>query len=193
VGVITCSEPVHTPGARIRTREGGYIWLFPRTRSSLELLTMPQHAWHIAVGQVVLALLVGIATACQPAINAKFAQYTPSRIYGGLLNFAVGLLVMIVVLLAFRAPAPTGAQVAQAPWWSWIGGVLGAFFVTMSIILLPKMGAAVFVSLVVAGQLVGAAVIDHYGLLDVTARPMSWGRIFGVVLLIAGVICIRKL
>jgi transporter family-2 protein len=158
---------------------------------------MTQNSWTIAVGQVVLALLVGIATACQPPINAKFAQFTPSRIYGSVLNFAVGLAVMLTVLatysIATRTPAPNMQQVAQAPWWSWIGGILGAFFVTMSIILLPKMGAAVFVSVVVAGQLVGAAVIDHYGLLDVTARPMSWGRIFGVLLLIAGVICIRKL
>ncbi|HLO41504.1 MAG TPA: DMT family transporter [Phycisphaerales bacterium] len=158
---------------------------------------MPQHAWLIATGQVILALLVGIATACQPAINAKFARYTPSSIYGGLLNFAVGLLVMVAVLgvysLATRTPAPSVQMVGQAPWWSWIGGVLGAFFVTMSVILLPKMGAAVFVSLVVAGQLVGASIIDHYGLLDVTSRPMSWGRILGVILLIAGVVCIRKL
>lgn len=154
---------------------------------------MPRSPWLVQIAQILLALLVGLATACQPAINAKFAQYTPSRIYGGLLNFAVGLAVMIIVFAGFRTPLASAQEVGQAPWWSWIGGVLGAFFVTMSVILLPKMGAAVFVSLVVAGQLLGATVIDHFGLLDVAARQVTWGRALGVVLMIAGVVCIRKL
>lgn len=154
---------------------------------------MTKSAWFVQTAQILLALLVGIATACQPAINAKFAQFTPSRIYGGLLNFAVGLLVMIAVFIAFRTPVASSQQIGQAPWWSWTGGVLGAFFVTMSVILLPKMGAAVFVSLVVAGQLCGASVIDHLGLLDVTVRQMTVGRTIGVLLMIAGVVCIRKL
>lgn len=146
-----------------------------------------------AVGQICLALMVGITTACQPAINAKFAQFTPSRVYGGLVNFSVGLLAMIVVLLVMRTPAATVQQVSQAPAWSWIGGLLGAFFVTMSVYLLPTMGAAVFFSLVIAGQLLGATVIDHFGLLEVPIKHFSWGRLVGMLLMVAGVICIRRL
>ncbi|HRJ48928.1 MAG: DMT family transporter [Phycisphaeraceae bacterium] len=154
-------------------------------------MSMP--TWLIHSLQIVLALLVGVATACQPSVNAKFALHTPSRLYGGLLNFAVGLLAMIVVLLVIRPPAATVSQVSQAPWWSWTGGLLGAFFVTMSVFLVPTMGAAVFVSVVVASQLSAAAVIDHFGLLDQAVRSLTWGRCVGVALMFAGVACIRLL
>ncbi len=148
--------------------------------------------WVVQSGQIILALLVGLATACQPAINSKFAQFTPSRIYGGLLNFTIGLLAMLAVSLAFRTPMPSPEKVAEAPWWAWTGGILGAFFVTMSVILLPKMGAAIFFSVMIAGQLCSAAVIDHFGLLDVAVKHFTWGRGLGIALMLAGVVCIRR-
>jgi bacterial/archaeal transporter family-2 protein len=152
---------------------------------------MTQSGWFVHATQITLALLVGIATACQPAINAKFAQFTPSRLHGGVINFVVGLLAMLAVSAAFRTPIPSPERVAQAPWWAWIGGCLGAFFVTMSLILLPKMGAAAYLAFMIAGQLFGAALIDHFGLLDVAVRELTWGRALGIALMIAGVVCIR--
>ncbi|GMV24534.1 MAG: hypothetical protein AMXMBFR58_05650 [Phycisphaerae bacterium] len=154
---------------------------------------MHKSSWFIHGIQILLALSVGLATACQPAINAKFAQYTPSRLYGGLLNFAVGLLAMVVVFLTVRVPVASPQQVAQAPWWAWIGGLLGAFFVTMSVYLVPKTGATVFVSLVIAGQLFASVIIDHFGLLDIAVREFTWGRLLGLLLMGAGVTCIRLL
>lgn len=154
-------------------------------------MSMP--TWLVHSLQIFLAMLVGVATACQPSVNAKFAAHMPSRLYGGLMNFAVGLLAMIVVLLLVRPPAASMSHMSQAPWWSWTGGLLGAFFVTMAIFLVPKMGAAVFVAAVVASQLTTAAVIDHFGLLDQAVKSLTWGRCLGVALMFAGVACIRVL
>lgn len=154
---------------------------------------MSRFEWFIGGVQIILAFAVGITTACQPAINARFASHTPSRIYGGIVNFAIGMLAILAVAALFRTPLPTAEKISAAPWWAWTGGILGAFFVTMSVILLPKMGAAIFFSLVIAGQLFGSAFIDHFGLLDVAVRQFTWGRGLGLTLMLAGMACIRWL
>ena len=138
-------------------------------------------------------MLTGVATSYQPGINAKFAQFTPSKLHGGVVNFAVGLAAMLLVCAAVRTPLPEPARLAQAPWWSWTGGLLGAFWVTMSLVLVPRLGAANYISAVIAGQMVGSLVIDHFGHLGLAVREVTPGRVLGVVLIVAGVGCVKWL
>ncbi len=140
-----------------------------------------------------MALLAGVATAYQPGLNAKFAAHTPSRLYGALLNFLVGALAMGVVTLLARVPAPTSAGVSAAPWWSYLGGTLGAFFVTTAVMLVPKMGNASYLAAMIAGQLVASVVIDHFGHMGLDPHPFTWGKALGIVLMLTGVLCIKFL
>lgn len=140
--------------------------------------------------QVFLALLCGVATAYQPGLNAKFAEYAGSRIHGGGLNFAVGLVTMLVVAAVLRAGVPDFQRLAQGPWWMWIGGCFGAFFVTLSLILVPKMGTASYLAAMLAGQFAAALVIDHYGHLGLTPSPLTARKLVGIGLIVAGVFCL---
>ena len=139
-----------------------------------------------------LAMLAGAATAYQPGINAKFAEHAGARPWGGFINFAVGLLVMVIVLAAFRPAVPAQAKLAQGPWWMWLGGVCGAFFVTLALILVPKMGASAYLSTMIAGQLIASVIIDHFGHMGLAERAITWPRVAGVVLILAGMALIRK-
>jgi len=138
-----------------------------------------------------LAVVAGIVTAIQPFINARFAASTGTKVHGSILNFAMGLTAMLVVSVLMRAPLPEASRLAGAPWWSWLGGLCGAFFVTMAIYLVPKMGAANYLSAMIAGQLLASIIIDHFGLLNSPIHPLSPGRIVGVLLIAAGVVSIR--
>jgi len=70
--------------------------------------------------------------------------------------------------------------------------VLGAIFVTATVLLLPRLGVAMTFSLVIAGQMLITLVIDHFGLLGVPVKEISLARVLGVVLIVAGTILIRK-
>jgi transporter family-2 protein len=142
---------------------------------------------------LVMALLAGVATAYQPGVNAKFAEHTPSRLYGALLNFVVGSMAMVVVTLIARVPAPTGVGLAQAPWWSYLGGTLGAFFVTTAVMLVPKMGNASYLAAMIAGQLIASVAIDHFGHMGLEPHPFTWGKALGIALMLGGVVCIKYL
>ncbi|MEF8797112.1 MAG: DMT family transporter [Salinivenus sp.] len=66
------------------------------------------------------------------------------------------------------------------------GGVLGVLVVAISNYAVRHAGAALFAVLVLAFQLVGSALIDHYGWLGQSPISLSWARLAGLVLLIVG-------
>lgn len=96
-----------------------------------------------------------------------------------------------------RCPADypgTGARHGQGPagpWWLWIGGVLGAMYVAGAAALTPKLGAAGFLVLVVAGQIITAVLADHYGVMGLGGKPLSLARVAGVVLILCGVLLVQ--
>ncbi len=138
-----------------------------------------------------LALLAGVATALQPAINAKFAEHAGARVYGGVINFAVGLATMLVVTAVLRPGVPRGESLAAGPWWMWAGGVCGAFFVTLALILVPKVGAANYLAAMIVGQLLASLVLDHFGALGLAVREITLPRVAGVMLMAGGLALIK--
>jgi len=82
--------------------------------------------------------------------------------------------------------------VARIPWWSWSGGLFGAVFIALAILLVPKLGAATFIALLVAGQMLASVTLDHFGWLGLAQREIDLPRVIGVLLLIGGVVLIRR-
>jgi transporter family-2 protein len=113
-------------------------------------------------------------------------------ILASLVSFVVGTAALLTYALILRLPLPATQSLTQSPWWVWTGGLLGAFFVTATIIVAPRLGAAISVSLIIAGQLLVALALDHFGLLGFPERPLNGWRVMGAVLLVIGVALIRR-
>jgi transporter family-2 protein len=88
---------------------------------------------------------------------------------------------------------PSAAAVRDTPWWNWIGGPLGALIVLAGAALAPRLGAALFIALVVAGQLICSLALDHFALMGLPEQVLTPGRVFGAVLVVAGVLCVKYL
>lgn len=138
-----------------------------------------------------IALLAGAATSFQPGINAIFSRLSGAPIHGTIANFLVGLCAVVIIALVMRTTTPDAAKLATGPWWMWTGGLFGVFFVTVSLVLSPKMGQSYFLAAMIAGQLIGGAIIDHYGLMGYEKTPLSWFRIFGLLLIAAGAYIVK--
>ncbi|MET3482893.1 uncharacterized membrane protein YdcZ (DUF606 family) [Methylobacterium sp. 1973] len=91
-----------------------------------------------------------------------------------------------------RDPAPAVSVAGRIPWWTWSGGLFGALFIGLAILLVPKLGAATFFALLVTGQMLTSVLFDQVGLLGLAQRPVDLPRLFGVALLIGGVVLIRR-
>jgi len=70
--------------------------------------------------------------------------------------------------------------------------VFGAIFISLAILLIPQLGAATFIAVLVAGQMLASLIFDHYGWLGLEQRPIDVLRLIGVCLLVAGVVLIRR-
>jgi transporter family-2 protein len=141
---------------------------------------------------VLSAVLAGAAIALQAAINAQLRTWLVTPLAAALASFVVGGVALAVALLAVDLPRLRAGGLGLGPWWVWTGGVLGAFYIVTSIVAAPRLGPALFFGVVVAGQMLTALVLEHYGLLGLARHPLSVGRVAGVVLLVLGVALIRR-
>jgi transporter family-2 protein len=144
------------------------------------------------IALLVLALLSGVALAVQAAINAQLRVALGAPVLAALVSFLIGTAVLALYALVARAPRPDPHAVSAAPWWVWTGGIIGAVYVTLTVILVPRLGPALLFGTIIAGQMLAALALDHYGLLGVPTHPVNAGRIAGALLLIAGVVLIRR-
>ncbi|ATQ42211.1 DMT family transporter [Caulobacter mirabilis] len=136
-------------------------------------------------------LVAGMLNAIQAPTNASLVGAVGSPINAALVSFAVGTIVLLGLALAMRAKPDLGA-VRGLPWWAWMGGVYGAFFVTAAAFSAPRLGVAFVITLMIAGQLIMSMTIDHLGAFGVPERPVSWARLAGVALVFAGVVLVRR-
>jgi len=125
----------------------------------------------------------GIAIAVQPSINARLAQKT-GAFESSMISFAVGTLALLAVVMVVGRGNLRG--LATANWWELTGGLLGAFFVTLTIICVPRLGTAAVMATIITGQLVSGALLDHFGLFGMRQMPLTPMRLAGMVLLAAG-------
>jgi bacterial/archaeal transporter family-2 protein len=140
---------------------------------------------------IVMALALGAILPMQAAINARLAKTAGSPVMAAFISFAVGTLALMVFLVITRQFQFRFIS-SSSSWWIWTGGLMGTFFVAGIVILLPRLGVVLSFSLVLAGQMFAAILFDQFGWLGVAVREISAGKIIGSILLIIGVILIRK-
>ena len=139
-----------------------------------------------------LAVMAGVCIVIQQALNANLRVALNSAVWSGFISYFVGVVCMALLALALRDPIPSTIVAARIPWWAWSGGLFGAIFIGAAIFLVPQLGAATFIALLIAGQMIASVTFDHFGWLGLAQRPIDLPRLVGVALLIGGVILIRR-
>ena len=139
-----------------------------------------------------LALAAGMSVVVQQILNANLRSQLNSAVWSGFTSYLVGVLCMIAMALALQDPIPSVGVMTRIPWWAWSGGLFGAIFIAISILVAHQLGAAALIALLVTGQMVASIVLDHFGWLGLEPRPIDLARLIGVRLLIGGVVLIRR-
>jgi len=134
-----------------------------------------------------LGVIAGLGLTVQVGMNSQLRKVLQSANIAALISFVVGTVALILLILVLRTPVPERATFALVPWWAWVGGLLGAFYVATSTIVAVELGATTLLGLALAGQLATALVIDHFGWLGLPVNPITWTRIAGVALVAVGV------
>ena len=144
---------------------------------------------------VLLYLLVigaGVSVAVQQVLNANLRSEIGSPWWAGVASYFVGTLVMLALALATKGPRLAEIVSARSAPLSWTGGIFGAIFVGTAILTIPRLGAATVLALIVVGQMAAGMAMDHFGFLGIPQQVANPVRLAGALLLIAGVVLIRR-
>ncbi|MHA3976453.1 DMT family transporter [Halovulum sp. GXIMD14794] len=139
------------------------------------------------------AVLLGALVAMQPLINAVLAAAVGSPAVATTISIFVAFLGALMLLAVMGTGAGLSrAALASVPWWAYLAGFIGTLFVGGAIVIAPVTGALVFFVCIVAGQLVGATLADHFGAFGLENRPVSALRIAGLALVLIGAVMVQK-
>lgn len=141
---------------------------------------------------ILLAYMAGIVMPIQIGLNSIVARQAGSPMWASAMSFVVGGVALFAFYFGSRQSWPNMQVVASIPYWAWAAGLLGAFYVTMTIMVAPNIGAALFVALAIGGQMTAALLLDHYGLLGFPQHGINWLRVLGAGMVVGGVLLIRK-
>ncbi len=129
-------------------------------------------------------VVAGLALAAQAPINAGLGDHV-GGLEAALVNFVVGSIVLAVAVLAGRSAGGVPAAL-RIPRRYLVGGLIGAVYVTASVLLVRTIGAGGIAAATITGQLAASVALDRVGALGLDRRPLTALRITAVGLLIAG-------
>jgi len=138
------------------------------------------------------ALLSGALITCQAGANTELKKSLGHPMPAVVVNYTLGLVGVLVYSMITRVAVPSSEAASTAPWWGWIGGLLGVAYGLTAVMLGSRLGAAPLMALVVTGQLVCSVLLDNFGWIGFEVHHAGFARIFGCVLMVAGLALIAK-
>ena len=146
-----------------------------------------------------LFMLIAAVAACaipiQAIVNGRLGQMVGNPLLAALISFFSGSAALILILLIFTPGVPslpTGLSYGKIPPQLFIGGVLGAVFVTTVLVLVPRIGVANVIAATIVGQLIMSVIVDHWGVLGAPQSSVSVTKVAGCLLLICGMLLIQR-
>ncbi len=140
---------------------------------------------------IVLAFVAGVLLAVQAPTNSILAKAGGSPVLAALISFAVGTAALFVVWMG-SGHRPAAGAFRGIPYYAWFGGLYGAVFVAVAAYAAPRIGLASLITIGIAGQILMAVLLDHYGALGLPRDPVSLVKMLGAGLVIVGVVMVRK-
>lgn len=140
---------------------------------------------------ILMTLIAGAFLPIQAGLNARLGKAAANPVYAALFSFIVGTIALIIYIVFTRQTISwSGAR--SAPAHLWVGGLLGAFYVTVIVLAFPRLGPGLTFGLIVAGQMLVSVGLEHFNVLVTQASSISPAKIAGVILIVAGVILVRR-
>jgi transporter family-2 protein len=140
---------------------------------------------------LLFAVAAGAMLPVQFGVNAQLAHWLDSPIRAAFVSFLVGTIVLLIVAAFVRKPLPSLARLGDVPWWVWLGGLLGAFYVTGSIVTAPRLGAVTLSAAIIFGQTLASVLVDQFGWVGFKEQQATPGRLVGVLLVAVGIVLVR--
>ncbi len=133
----------------------------------------------------IFALIAGITMALQGSLNSALGKVV-GLLESTFIVHVIGTVALVILLFLFQLGRGDLGRFNQAPWYTYLGGLLGVLIIYAVVASIPKLGVAVATTLIIVGQVATALVIDHFGLFGLKTVPFTWWKLLGLVFLATG-------
>jgi len=140
----------------------------------------------------VLPLLAGVAMSIQAGVNSQLRTVLNNPLLAAFISFITGTAALVIMLLLSKKGLPAWQIYSGISWHKYIGGLLGVIVVVSVILSVPQIGSANMFVLIIAGQLLTAVILDHFGFLGMKPNLINLQKIIGIIFLIAGAYLVNK-
>ncbi|NLY51311.1 MAG: DMT family transporter [Firmicutes bacterium] len=132
---------------------------------------------------LLIAALAGALMALQGTLNSALGKL--AGLWEATFLVQITGTLLVAGLLPLIGDGSLG-KLLEAPWYTWLGGVLGVAIIYTVAASIPKVGAASATTAIITAQVLTACIIDHFGLFGLKAVSFTWSRWVGGALLAAG-------
>ncbi|HEV2741427.1 MAG TPA: DMT family transporter [Candidatus Elarobacter sp.] len=148
-------------------------------------------SWSVVV-LAALGTFAGANLAFQAVVNTQLRGFLVNPLRASFVSYIGGTLCCVILLLATRQSLNVVDPGMRSNWLLWTGGLYGLVYLIIVVWLIPKLGSATVLALVVAGQMLASLAFDHTGLFGIVPRSIDVPKVIGAAFLVAGVVLIRR-
>jgi transporter family-2 protein len=133
------------------------------------------------------AFLMGMTMSIYLPMNSSVSRHLGSSLAASVTFFTVALVTSILIFLLFGELGAI-SKIRNVPIYLYLTGFISAFMVIGTTFLIPNVGARKFFLLLIAGQVVMAIIVSHFGMLESPQDPISIKKLIGAALVVGGAI-----
>lgn len=139
----------------------------------------------IAISSLILAGLSGVLMAVQGSINASLGKVTGVW-EATFIVHVIAVAALSIMLFMMHIGDGSLLKLQQAPWYSYLGGIISVFIIYLVALSIPRLGTANATTAIIIGQVFMAGIIDYFGLFGLKQLHFGWQQAFGILLLAIG-------
>jgi len=137
---------------------------------------------------IIVIILIGLAGGIAVGVQAPLSSIINQRL-GPLESIFIvhlgGALVSLIPLLIYGGGKLSNWR--TVPWYALGAGSLGLVVIFSMTYMIPRVGVAPALIILLSGQLLIGSVMDHFGLLGAVQRPLELTRVIGLAVVFFGV------
>ncbi len=135
-----------------------------------------------------MSIIAGMAMSVQGVMNTRLGEGIGTMHANALVQCTAAALSLLALLFVKDG---SFAQLGQTNKLYWFGGVLGLVITVTVMLGIKQLSPTVAISIILISQLLVAALIDAFGLMDSEKVAFTWTKYAGLALMIGGVLLFK--
>ena len=133
---------------------------------------------------VIIGLIGGVAVGIQAPLSSMLTQRL--GVMESIFIVHIGGALVALIPLAIYGGGKL-ANWRSIPWYALCAGVFGLVVIFSVSYMIPRIGVATALIILLAGQLFIGTMLDHFGLFGASVRPLDTTRVLGLSVVLVGV------